>query len=214
MRYDTVNDKISSIKTYALVAWIFSIIVNVVEILATLFFVGSMLYYLFIYRYSYPILGLLVYSIIAVVFLIPSILVMRHSGRLYNAAKRADVQELKYADSVGWGVVALIFTGVIPGIMLLIAHGSISDLQFTKSRSSGSTLEEDSLAKLERLKSLQDEGILSKDEFEEQKKKILKPMTKSSTPEEELRRLKELLDAGAINEAEFKAQKKRILSNL
>jgi putative membrane protein len=84
------------------------------------------------YYYSSAMIGLgFIYGIILLVFMIPSVLVMRRAESIYHAAKRNDVNGLKDADSVGWAVVALIFTGVIPGILLLVAHGSIPELEAT-----------------------------------------------------------------------------------
>ena len=134
---DFYSDKLSSVKTELLVGWIFSIVFVVIWALAFVFY----------FVYGFIVLGLLgvyapyggyvagylvaIYLIPGIVFLIlmiPSILVMRRSGRMYGAAKRGDIAVLKGLDSIGFAIVALIFSGVIPGIMLLIAHGPINEL--------------------------------------------------------------------------------------
>ena len=222
MNSDSNTTKISSIRTQLLVAWVFAIIVNVGEIIAFVFFFIWMfiiagLFGLLSYGGSYAWVFLipgLIYSIILLVFLIPSILVMRRAGKLYRAAKRNDIYALKSLDSVGWAVVALIFTGVITGIMLLLAHGPITELD-AKAVGGGSTLGADSIDKLERLKNLLDTSVINKDEFEAQKKRIMGPISQSlNTPEEELKKLKQLLDSGAITKTEYEEQKKRVLSKI
>jgi nitrogen fixation/metabolism regulation signal transduction histidine kinase len=62
------------------------------------------------------------------VFLIINVLVVRRTWRMYSAANNGDIAALKSLNSLGWAIVALIFSGIIPGIMLLIAHGRINDL--------------------------------------------------------------------------------------
>lgn len=71
--------------------------------------------------------------------------------------------------------------------------------------------------KLIKLKSLLDAGVISKDDFESQKKKILgltSPVATPTTESEELRKLKALLDSGALTEEEYETQKKRFLEQL
>ena len=156
----------------------------------------------------------LIWGIVLLVFMVPSVLVMRRAGRLYHAAKRNDVRGLKEADSVGLAVVALIFTGVVPGILLLVAHGPISELEIGAVSGSPS-LGADAIDKLERLKKLMDTGVITQTEFDEQKKRILGPLNQSmNTPEEELIKLKQLLDSGAITKLEYEEQKKRVLSKI
>jgi hypothetical protein len=64
----------------------------------------------------------------ALVALIINVLVVRRTWRMYSAANNGDIATLKSLNSLGWAIVALIFSGIIPGILLLIAHGRISDL--------------------------------------------------------------------------------------
>ena len=211
------EQKIGSIKTYTLVAWIFSILTVVAWVILFLYFFVAMFIFgllgAFYYYGAVAAVGF-IYGIILLVFMIPSIIVMRRSGRLYKAAGRGDIQALKANNSLGWAVVALIFTGVIPGIMLLIAHGPINDLKMTAA-SRGSILETDALDKLERLKSLLDSGVINKEEFDAQKKRIMGPISQYvNTPEDELKKLKQLLDSGAITKTEYEEQKKRVLSKI
>ena len=124
--------KLSSIKTEILIAWIFAILVVV----------SSVIGFLVSFLYLFVVLGLLapsfggvfvglglLYSIIFLILMVPSILVLRGTGRMRSAANRGDIKRLKELNSIGWAVIALIFTGVITGVLLLVAHGPIQELQ-------------------------------------------------------------------------------------
>jgi len=114
-----VTGALGSIRTMVLVALIFAIIAMILELIAVIavgfagFLVGSAGFILVV-----PVL----------VFLIINVLVVRRTWRMYSAANNGDIATLKSLNSLGWAIVALIFSGIIPGIMLLIAHGRINDL--------------------------------------------------------------------------------------
>ena len=61
-------------------------------------------------------------------YLILYVLVIRHTSKMHSAANNGDIAALKSLNSLAYAIVALLFTGVIPGIMLLIAYGKIYDL--------------------------------------------------------------------------------------
>jgi putative membrane protein len=214
--------KLGSVKTEILVAWIFSILVVV----------GWVIGFLFYFLYFFIILGLLapptsfygaslagfyigiglVYGIIFLVLMIPSILVLRRTGRMRSAANRGDIGMLKQLNSVGWAVVALIFAGVIPGIMLLIANGPINELGAS---GSGGAIPSDSFDRLTKLKTLLDSKAITQAEYDSQKAAILHPETaRPPGIEDELKKLKSLYDSGALTAAEYEEQKKKILSRM
>lgn len=102
--------KLSTIRTYLLVALIF----NVLALLAWL---------------VWTVIFLIV--IIGVIFIIPlviSILTLRRILRMRSAATTGDIATLKQLNSTGWSIIALLFAGIIPGVMLLIADGTINEL--------------------------------------------------------------------------------------
>jgi hypothetical protein len=45
-----------------------------------------------------------------------------------GAAERGDIPRLKALNSTGWAIIGLFFTGIITGVMLLLANGPINDL--------------------------------------------------------------------------------------
>ncbi len=143
--------KLSSIRTYLLIAFVFNIITVVLFGLATAF---------------------LLIFIIGVVFLIPlilAILVLQRVSQMKGAADSGDIPRLKELNSVGWAVIALLFAGIIPGILLLIANGAINDL----STSPPTAYQGSNYDQLAKLKSLLDSGAITQEEFEAQKKKLL-----------------------------------------
>jgi len=109
-----------SVKTEILVCCIFALLVLIAWIWGFLWYTIV----LGIFSASTPSsLG-----IISLVMMVPSIFVFRHANQMRRAANIGNIFRLKQLNSVGWGIVALIFTGVITGIMLLIAHMSINEL--------------------------------------------------------------------------------------
>lgn len=148
--------KLSSIKTYLLIALIFNIFAVIGFAIATV------------------ALLIIIVGIIFVVPLVLSIVVLTRINTMRSAAESGDISKLKETNSVGWAIIALLFAGVITGIMLLVANGTINDLSVTPtSQMSSATTSQDSLEKLAKLKSLLDSGAISKDEYEAEKKKIL-----------------------------------------
>jgi hypothetical protein len=65
---------------------------------------------------------------LSVVFLIIDVVVISRTWKMYSAVQNGDIATLKSLNSLGWAIVALIFSGIIPGVLLLIAHGRIEDL--------------------------------------------------------------------------------------
>jgi Short C-terminal domain len=74
----------------------------------------------------------------------------------------------------------------------------------------------DVIEKLLKLKSLLDSGVISKDDFDNQKIKLLRRTVSHSKPvePEEFQLLKSLLDSGALTQEEYKAQKERLLEQI
>jgi hypothetical protein len=74
----------------------------------------------------------------------------------------------------------------------------------------------DVIEKLSKLKSLLDSGVISRDDFDNQKMKLLGRIVSHSKPvePEAFQRLKSLLDSGALTEEEYKAHKERLLEQI
>jgi len=205
------ENQLGSIKTEILVAWIFALLVVIgwvigllwgIYILVILGILGGP------YLGPYFVGTGLLYTIIFLILMIPSILVMNRTNIMRKAANQGNIAMLKELNSIGWAIVALIFAGIIPGVMLLIAHGPIEELG-TEGEISG-----DNLDRLLKLKSLMESGVITKEEFEAQKNKLLHGSSSSDSVESKLKELKSLLDSGAINQSEYDEQKRKLLEKL
>jgi len=127
-------EKLPNIKTLVLVGWIFSLLtlIGLCLYLIIGIVIGTVMGGLT--KYIPPgvgafTFGILIFElIIMAVFAIPTILVFRRYNKMKHASDSGDIATLKALNSTGWAVVALIFCGIIPGIMLLVAHSSIEEL--------------------------------------------------------------------------------------
>ncbi len=178
---DLINDKFAAVKTDLLVGWIFSAVFVVVW---AIFFseyifndlIGSGLINLVNGSHvsSSYFTGYLVVGIFFLIWIIAAIVIMRRMGFMYRAASNGDIPRLKEANTLSWAILALVFSGVIPGIMLLVAYGPINRLPDApipnRSNSySGSSIEE----QLAKLKALFDSGVITKPEYDQQKQALL-----------------------------------------
>jgi len=124
-----VERALGSIRTMVLVALIFAIIAAILQIvvLGLVGFAGAVMSEQGIVS---PVASaeLGVIGFLSVVFLIIDVLVISRTWKMYSAVKNGDIATLKSLNSLGWAIVALIFSGIIPGVLLLIAHGRIEDL--------------------------------------------------------------------------------------
>ena len=125
--------KLASIKTYMLIAFIFNIIgmigfglAGIWQIIAYATFSG---YYNYWGAYVGGFAtGMLITGIVFLVFFIFALLIFMRVRKMYTAANRGDIATLKQYNNMMWAILALIFTGVISGIMLLISFGPINEL--------------------------------------------------------------------------------------
>jgi len=124
-----VERALGSISTMVLVALIFAIIAAILWIVV-LGLVGFASAVISKQGIVSPVASaeLGVIGFLSVIFLIIDVLVISRTWKMYSAVKNGDIATLKSLNSIGWAIVALIFSGVIPGVLLLIAHGRIEDL--------------------------------------------------------------------------------------
>lgn len=62
------------------------------------------------------------FGVITLALPVLDVLVLMRIYKMCKAAGSGNVATLKSLDSIGWAIVALIFAGLIPGIMLILAH--------------------------------------------------------------------------------------------
>ena len=220
-----MNEQLESVKTYLLVAFIFSILALVPWALALIFWSVIPLVGIIVASMTAtqtPMSGIVnVYSAGVIVFavlwllfwgswLVFGFLCMLRTHKMRQAADRGDLARLKALNSVGWGVAAIFFSGVVPGVMLLIAAGPIKSL-----RPAGSAaLSLQDMSTLAQLKGLADGGVISQAEFEAQKARLLGGIPVAEPEENELQQLKALRDAGVLSAEEYEAQKQKFLASM
>ncbi len=127
------TDRLSSIKTYILIAWIFSIIIMVVWLLSAVSLIigyatTAAAFGIYGQYYTGVLIFGLIEGIVFLVFLIPAFLVFMRVWKMYKAVNAGDIATLKANSSMLWAIIALIFAGVIPGIMLILSDGPIKQL--------------------------------------------------------------------------------------
>ena len=120
----SVDTRLSSIKTYMLIAFIFSLLFMIVWIGAALWTIFAFAVLTAVGLGIFVILPALVYFVLFAV----SLIVFLRIWKMYKAVNAGDIATLKATSNILWAIIALIFAGVIPGIMLIISDGPIHQL--------------------------------------------------------------------------------------
>jgi putative membrane protein len=120
----TASTNLATIKTYMLIAFIFSIIFVIVWIGAALWTLAAFAFLSVVGLGLFVILPAIVYLVLFAF----SIIVFLRIYKMYKAANAGDIATLKATSNMLWAIIALIFAGVIPGIMLIISDGPIKQL--------------------------------------------------------------------------------------
>jgi putative membrane protein len=118
------NTNLATVKTYMLIAFIFSIIFVIVWIGAALSVLSAFAFAAAVGLGFFFVLPAIIYLVLFAV----SIIVFLRIYKMYKAANAGDIATLKETSNMLWAIIALIFAGVIPGIMLIIADGPIKQL--------------------------------------------------------------------------------------
>ncbi|MHB8361138.1 MAG: SHOCT domain-containing protein [Thermoplasmataceae archaeon] len=204
------NPKLSSIKTELLVALIFLVITVIGTIIFAAMFILFLIFALSVAP-NYPVGGpppfFIILGLFGLIFAIPSIIILIRTKNMLNAANNGDITTLKEKNSIAVAIIALIFTGIIPGIMLLIAHGEINSI-------SNSNNNMDPVTRLDDLKKMYDETLITKEEYDIKKIEILKNVNPKVNYAEDLRKLNKLLEEGAITNEEYDRLKRQIISKV
>lgn len=210
---------VNSIRTYILIAWILTIVVLAIWVISFVYYFVWIFIVGMVSSMGNPYnpfggyyLGIgLGYGILFIIMTIPSFLVFRRVHKMKAAIDQEDLDTVKKLNTTGWAIIALIFAGVIPGIMLFLAHSQVTGTRASNKKGVSS----DSLDKMVKLKSLLDSGVITKEEFEAQKSALLNPQAKQASGlEDKLTKLKALYDSGTLTESEYNEQKKKLLSDL
>ncbi len=121
---NTATDKLATLKTYILIAFIFSILFMIVWIAGLLVTIAGLAF-----ASSVGLGGFVVgYVVVYLVLFAVSVLVFLRIWKMYKAVNSGDIATLKATSNMLWAIIALIFAGVIPGIMLIISDAPIKQL--------------------------------------------------------------------------------------
>ena len=118
------TDRLGTIKTYILIAFIFSILFMIVWIAEALWTIAAFAILSAVGLGIFVILPAIVYFVLFAV----SVIVFLRIWKMYKAVNAGDIATLKATSNMLWAIIALIFAGVIPGIMLIISDGPIKQL--------------------------------------------------------------------------------------
>ena len=122
------SSKLASIKTYMLIAFIFNILAiigfglgGISQIISWATWAG--------YDYFGVLTGILISGIAYLVLAGLALWIFFMRVRpMYNAVNSGNIATLKSLNNMMWAILALIFAGVLPGIMLMISFGPINEL--------------------------------------------------------------------------------------
>ena len=128
-----------------------------------------------------------------------------------NAAVRHGLEELKGLNSFGWAIVGF-FAGIVPGIMLLVAHGPIGELGMIRA---GGRMPFESVQKAPEPQTLLPSSV----NVEYQGGAQIEPVAQQGVippPDlvDKLTRLRSLYESGALTPAEYADQKRVILDSV
>lgn len=118
------TDRLASIRTYMLIAFIFSLLFMIVWIGAAFWTIVAFAAFAAVGFGFVVIFPAIVYFVLFAV----SVIVFLRIWKMYKAANAGDIATLKATSNILWAIIALIFAGVLPGIMLIIADGPIKQL--------------------------------------------------------------------------------------
>jgi BMFP domain-containing protein YqiC len=210
---------LEGIRIKLLVAQIFSI-------LSLTAWLGLFLYYMFIFAMASTLIALspfgglfsgylmstaITYGVVFLILMGVSAIVVKRIHDMYNAANGGNIGRLKQLNSFVWSIIALIFSGVVPGVMLLLAQGPIDDLEGESSKQQQK--QPNAVDSLIKLKSLLDSGTITESEFKAQKERLLYGEPKNVSVEKRLKELESLLGAGDLTPQQYTTRRKEIIVN-
>ena len=204
MIYLNSNKNLSSIKTELLVAMIF-LILTLIGSIFVIFFIFLILLFSSNSGLGPSPIIFSPFALLALVFFIPALFILMRVRVMQDAVDKGDIEKLKSMNSLGVAIIALILTGIIPGIMLLIAYSEINQLNTEMSQV-------DPMERIRALKQMLDEGIIGKEEFDAKKNSLLKTANPMESKLDDMRKLKEMRDQGLLTEEEFETMKSKLLS--
>jgi hypothetical protein len=127
----SADTRLSTVKTYITIAFVFSIIFVIVWVAWGLWDIVLFATTASVFSYfgaGYVAGVFLIPGIVLLVFFAFGLIVFLRIWKMYKAVNAGDIATLKATSNIMWAIIALIFAGVIPGIMLIISDGPIKQL--------------------------------------------------------------------------------------
>lgn len=127
----SADTRLSTVKTYITIAFVFSIIFVIVWVAWGLWDIVLFATAASVFSYfgaGYVAGVFLIPGIVLLVFFAFGLIVFLRIWKMYKAVNAGDIATLKATSNILWAIIALIFAGVIPGIMLILADGPIKQL--------------------------------------------------------------------------------------
>jgi hypothetical protein len=172
--------EMESVRTKLLIAQVFSIISLVAWLVGFLYY----MYALYAFELANEILTglglggmgdvvastMMTCGVLFLVLVCASAVVVKRIYDMYNAANSGNIDRLKQLNSMMWSILAIIFSGIVPGIMLLLSQGPIENLA---GRSVTESVKLNAVDNLMKLKSQLDAGTITEQEFKAFKEQLL-----------------------------------------
>ena len=125
----TSTTGIGTIRTYILIAWIVSILAMIGFLLSAVsYFISYATFSALNYAFGFYAGYFIAYGVVLLIFAVISFLVFMRIWKMWKAVNANDIATLKAMSNMMWAIIALIFAGVIPGILLILADGPIKQL--------------------------------------------------------------------------------------
>ena len=123
------SSKLATLKTYLLIAFIFNILALIGFGLAGIWQIIAWASWAGVAYIGGLLTGMLIAGVVYLVFAGLALWIFFTRVRpMYTAVNNGDVATLKSLNNMMWAILALIFAGVLPGIMLIISFGPINEL--------------------------------------------------------------------------------------
>lgn len=166
-------DRLGRVRTLILVARVFTLLVLIV--CAGYFLIDVIKGGGFVF-WGITFLPVLPGTLLVLIFGVPTFLVFGRLNQIQRAVEKGDVARLKALNSLEWALPALIFSGVIPGIMLLVTHRLMEESGRPPAPvPTPLEVTQNALEAIRKLKSLQDSVGVARGEYESRNDSILNP---------------------------------------
>ncbi len=119
---DPVRNELQGADTLVLIAFVFSILTIIGFVIAGIYYIIILLYIVGFAGFAVIAFVFVIYGLIFLVFAAIGIYVFIRINKLRDAIRNGDAIGADQINTVALGILALIFNGLLPGILLLVAR--------------------------------------------------------------------------------------------